>query len=360
MKWLVSLLLCAGMVFADGHPKADKIKVGVIGFTPFVTQEGSQYDGLTISYWRLIAKEIGLDYEFVNTNKTFDGSVEAVGAGEYDVLVGPLSVTYDRSKIVDYSRPYFVNHVGMVLENKPPKFFDVMISMFGTSALYLLGVFAVLMVIFTHLFYFAERKHAERYQQGYKRGIGDACWTTLSAFLRDVLYDPQSGLGKVILSVWLVLSIVFMAAFTAVVTSTMTYTMTQGNSEITSKRDLEGIRVAVLAESSIVGYAKQFGAYPVEFKNLDEAFELLKSGNVKAIVGNYYELKQNVEKQADSSLIMSSLNLRNDEFAFAFPKDSDLVKKVNKAILRLQDNQKVVDDICEEYLGALHTHSCEF
>tara|TARA_Y200000002_G_C22685753_1_gene665935 strand:+ start:2583 stop:3707 length:1125 start_codon:yes stop_codon:yes gene_type:complete len=338
------------------------LKVGVVGNAPFIYElSNGDFGGLSFRYWEIIAKDLGLKYKVERTNLSFDQSINAVARGDYDILVGPVSVTFDRSQVVDFSRPYFVNNIGLVVLSEPLSFFEVMLSMFGDAALNLLGAFFVLLFIFTHLFYFSERRFAERYQGGYVRGIQDACWTTVSSFLRDVLYDPVSGMGRFILSIWLVLSVVFMAAFTAVVTSTMTYTMSQGHIEIVSKSDLEGVRVAVAAETSMVGYAKDFGAVPISYTSSDDALKLLREGKAKAILGNYYELKLMITNlDEEHSFLMSPMNLRNDEFAFVAPEGSPIIRKLDSGILHLQDNQKVVDDICAEFLGPLHTHGCEF
>ena len=365
MQFLWSMVLAFGLVFAQDvaqEPvKSDVLKVGILGSAPFVINKGDQYDGLSVAYWKSISERIGVPYEFVPTNQSFDQSVKDVANGKYDVLVGPVSVTSERAKIVDFSRPYFVNNVGLVVKTQKLGFWDVMLSMFGDAAVQLLMGFMVLLVVFTHLFYFSERRYAERYKGGYVKGMADASWTTISSFLRDVLYDPVSGLGRFILAIWLVISVVFMAAFTAVVTSTMTYTMSQGNIEIKDKYDLEGRKVAVQAGTSMVGYALNFGAIPVEYKGHSDGFEMLSSGQVVAVLGNFYALKHDLDRyDGDNSLIMSDLNLRNDEFAFVTPKGSKVMRKIDAAILYLQDDQKNVDEVCAEYLGAKYTHSCEF
>lgn len=364
MQFILSVLLAFNLVFAEENvqqEKADVLKVGILGSAPFILQEGDDYGGLSVSYWKNVAQYIGMPYELVPINESFNQSVQDVANGKFDVLVGPVSVTSDRAKIVDFSRPYFVNHVGLVVNIQSLGFWDVILSMFGEAAVQLLIGFMVLLVIFTHLFYYSERRYAERYKGGYVKGMADASWTTISSFLRDVLYDPVSGLGRFVLSIWLIISVVFMAAFTAVVTSTMTYTMSQGNIEIKNKYDLEGRKVAVQAGTSMFGYALKFGAIPIEYKSHEDGFTMLSSGQVAAVLGNFYVLKHDLDRyDGDRNLIMSDLNLRNDEFAFVTPKDSNLRRKIDTAILYLQDEQKNVDEICTEYLGPKYTHSCEF
>ena len=58
-----------------------------------------------------------------------------------------------------------------------------------------------------------------------------------------------------------------MAAFTAVVTSTMTYTC-KGYVEIASKHDLEQA-CGSKRETSMVGYARDFGAIPVSYDSTE-------------------------------------------------------------------------------------------
>ena len=365
MQFLWCLMLVFGLAFGQNMDhqlaKDPSLKVGVLGSAPFVMHKDNKFNGLSVAYWKNVADRLGMPYTLISTNASFDQSVKEAADGKYDVLVGPISVTSDRAKLVDFSRPYFVNNVGLVLKTQSLGFWDVMLSMFGDAAIQLLIGFMILLVIFTHLFYFSERRYAKRYKGGYAKGMADASWTTISSFLRDVLYDPVSGLGRFILAVWLVISVVFMAAFTAVVTSTMTYTMSQGHIEIKDKYDLEGRKVAVQAGTSMVGYALNFGAIPVEYGDHIEGLKMLGSDQVVAVLGNFYALKHDLDRHdSEHQFRMSDLNLRNDEFAFVTPKGSKVMRKIDAAILYLQDEQKSVDRVCTEYLGPKYTHSCEF
>ena len=40
----------------------------------------------------------------------------------------------------------------------------------------------------------------------------------------------------------------------------------------------------------MVGYALNFGAIPVEYKGHSDGFEMLSSGQVVAVLGNFYAL----------------------------------------------------------------------
>ena len=101
-------------------------------------------------------------------------------------------MTYDRSQIVDFSRPYFVNNVGLAVLSQPLGFFDVMMSMFGDAAMHLLIGFLVLLVILHICFTFRTAlcgALSGRIRQRHVRCLLD----NGIELLRDVLYDPVSG-----------------------------------------------------------------------------------------------------------------------------------------------------------------------
>ncbi len=58
-----------------------------------------------------LAKEIGIEYEFVST--AWDGIFAALAAGEFDAVMSAVTITPERAKIVDFTIPYY--QVGQVV-----------------------------------------------------------------------------------------------------------------------------------------------------------------------------------------------------------------------------------------------------
>src|SRR3970040_2648909 len=57
-------------------------------------------DGLDVDLAKAIAEALGVEVEFVNSG--FDGLNEALGTEDFDVVMSAMTVTEERSKVVDF------------------------------------------------------------------------------------------------------------------------------------------------------------------------------------------------------------------------------------------------------------------
>ena len=105
--WLALLLLLPlGVVHAEGVLRwgAD-IESGA----PFSFKDPKQPDkiiGFEAEIVEAIAKELGRTVEFKQNN--WEGLVEGLKRGDYDIIVNGLEITPDRREVVNFSRPYYI------------------------------------------------------------------------------------------------------------------------------------------------------------------------------------------------------------------------------------------------------------
>lgn len=101
---------CAGDV--DGHLAA-VCEAGVLvvstdpAYPPqsFLNEETGEYEGFDIEVAREIAERLGVVVEF--TDPTFDAVVAGNWAGRWDVSVGSVTVTEERTQVLDFTQPYY-------------------------------------------------------------------------------------------------------------------------------------------------------------------------------------------------------------------------------------------------------------
>lgn len=113
----VSVLVCSHS-FATTTPNLDKInergtiRVGMSTFVPWAMRN-KQGDliGFEIDVAKRLAKDSGWKVEFVPT--AWDGIIPALLAKKFDVIIGGMSVTPERSKSILFSVPY--SHSGVQL-----------------------------------------------------------------------------------------------------------------------------------------------------------------------------------------------------------------------------------------------------
>ena len=83
-----------------------KLIVGVAVGPPFdIKGADGSWSGISVELWREIANELGLTYEFRETNLT--GAFAGLAQGWLDVSVGPLSITAQREEVCDFTHAYF-------------------------------------------------------------------------------------------------------------------------------------------------------------------------------------------------------------------------------------------------------------
>src|SRR5271166_7066405 len=85
--------------------KEKKIRVAIdVGNPPFgVLDKDGQPDGSDVAVARQMAKDMGVELEFVQVPST--GRIPALLAGRADVTIASISVTTDRAKTVMYCNP---------------------------------------------------------------------------------------------------------------------------------------------------------------------------------------------------------------------------------------------------------------
>ncbi len=81
------------------------LRVGMSSFVPWVMQDKKgNYIGFEVDVAKRLAKDFGLELEILPTR--WSGIVPALLTGKFDVIIGGLSITPDRSLRANFSIPY--------------------------------------------------------------------------------------------------------------------------------------------------------------------------------------------------------------------------------------------------------------
>lgn len=111
--FLTTILLGFGLNAAE----KDVYKVGVdANFPPWTWVEKGEYKGFDVDVIKAIAEAENMNIEIIDM--PWSTIVSALGQGKIDILVSGLSITCERDKIIDYSKPYWsVNQAILVAED---------------------------------------------------------------------------------------------------------------------------------------------------------------------------------------------------------------------------------------------------
>lgn len=115
---LTVLAGCGGQAEKPAAPaKAKVLKVGTdAGFAPFEFQDevSKKYVGFDIDLIEAVGKQIG--YQVQIQSMGFDGLIPALDAGNIDAIIAGMTITPERAKKVNFSKPYYKSGLAIVVK----------------------------------------------------------------------------------------------------------------------------------------------------------------------------------------------------------------------------------------------------
>lgn len=97
--------------------EAGVMRIAMSGAYPpfnFVNEE-NQVVGFDVDIGTEIAKRMGVEVEVITT--AWDGIIAGLMANKYDAIVGSMTITEERDKVVDFVGPYYSDQRGVFVKN---------------------------------------------------------------------------------------------------------------------------------------------------------------------------------------------------------------------------------------------------
>ncbi|TVQ42032.1 MAG: ABC transporter substrate-binding protein [Gloeocapsa sp. DLM2.Bin57] len=332
--------------------QARKIRVGTAGSPPFIfNQEHHIPEGISVDIWSEIATAENLDYELIPQPNVRAG-IEALIRGDLDILIGPLSITEERLKVVQFTQPYYASEIGLLVPTEAtvwnlvrPFFRIAFISSIAVLILLLFGV--------GNLLWLAEkRRNPIQFPEKYLPGVSSGMWFALVT-LTTVGYGdkaPITKTGKFIASAWMLISMVTASSLTAGLATALTIALSQQTtSEFNNPGDLFGQRIAVVEGTTSAQWGDYYQAKLVKAENLHEAIELLVQGKVKGVIFDAPAIRYYLTQNPDLNFTLANFPLARENYGFALPIESNKVHDLNVIIVRM-DQEEEIDRIVERWL----------
>ena len=335
-----------------------KLIIGLAVSPPFDIRGGDgSWTGISVELWRQIAKELGLEYEFRETN--LSGSFAGLAQGWLDVSVGPLTITAPREEVCDFTQPYFTSSLAVAVPaSRLPGAARFLAAIFDFSLWW-----AIFRVIFGLLVFMAfvallvwlceRRANPSQFGgSGYAvRGFGSALWwsagTMTSVGCGDM--SPRTVKGRVIAVIWMFVSLVLVSTFTATMASILTAERLSQGAVVRGLDDLRQIQIGTFADSSTAQYLE---TNHIEYQALgrDELFKALATRKIQAVLYDEPFLRYVVRTQYPGQFTVQPLSLDTQLYAFAVRESSDLREPINRVLLR-KIHEPAWRDLLYRYLG---------
>ena len=117
---LVTIVLAIFCLISCSPKEKPVLRIGMnVEFPPFGSVVDSAYVGVDVDIAAKIAENLELPYEIINLE--FDSLIHALISEKIDIIISAMSITEERSRQVEFSRPYYLAHqVLIAAESSPP------------------------------------------------------------------------------------------------------------------------------------------------------------------------------------------------------------------------------------------------
>lgn len=338
--------------YLDIHtPDTTAIRVGIAGSSPFIMEKDGHLEGISYEIWEAVAREA--DWKFtIDKYGTVSDGLNSLKRGDIDILVGPISITSSRAKTVRFSQPYFQSSLSILSNNVGNGWWDRIEPFFSKKLLYAVLLFLFILSIVGTLVWLAEKKESpEQFPHDPLRGIGNGMWLAIVTMTTTGYGDmaPVTFWGRILTSVWMIISIIFSASLIAGIASTLTLTGIQGN-VLNNVEQLSNKKVAVIVNSPAEDFIKEYNAIPVGVKTLTEGYEKLKKKEVTAVVYDRPQMRYLLKRKGEENMHLSKAEYYKQGYGFVTPLNSSLSPKINIRLLELSEQNRI-NRIIHSWIG---------
>jgi polar amino acid transport system substrate-binding protein len=349
--FFTSLLLTVNLLPTQARPQQAPLKVGVSGSEPFVT-DINQQTGISLEIWQAVASMENLDYKLISYKDVPD-ALSDLNKGKLDIVVGPVSITPERAKLVKFTQPYYQSSISIMSRNVSPSVWHRIVSFFNIHFVYAVLVFLFILAIVGTLLWLAERdSNPKEFSPRPLYGIPDGMWCAIVTMTTTGYGDiaPQTLWGRIIAGCWMILAIVFATTMIAGITSTLSVVASTSTNNITKAEQLNNKKVAVVKNSPSEDFAKKYGAQVVFIKTLKEGYDSLRKQDIDAVIFDRPQMLYFLKNHKSEEVAVSDKRYMRQGYGFAVPANSKESHQIDISLLKLQKSGRVERTV-NEWLG---------
>lgn len=332
------------LVLASVAQGGEKWRVGVSVMPPLVmAEEGQSPRGFAVDVWEVVARELGVDYEFVMF-PNIEEKLRAVEEGKIDIAIGGITITKEREERVDFCYSGFRTGLGILVRRArglgalPFGLGEI----FTRERLIVIAGFLLMLIVAGHLMWWVERGKAmfsKHYFPGVFEGVYWAVVTASTVGYGDKA--PVKWKGQVLAAVIIIISLPFFAVFTAELTSAIT--VQTFRSHIRSLQDLAGHDVGVVeGTTGAQSEAARIGM-PHVFPTIEDAYRALLAQDVDAVIYDAPTLHYYCCQEGKGKVVVVGKPFQVEDYGYAVRRGSPLRKRVNVVILALMQRANMDD-----------------
>jgi len=340
MKYRILIAVCSFLFITTGRLWAQEEDTFVIGYyhsPPFVEiSDDNELGGINAWLWESLQGDLQMSYRL--KRMPLDSLINQLGSGKVDISLNPLTITSERSEIIDFTTPFFISN--SVVITPPTTALQKGLQFVGSffSLNFLRAVSALFIVIFFFgilVWVFERRKNPEEFQGGVK-GLWSGIWWS-AVTMTTVGYgdkSPRSVGGRIVALIWMFAAIIIISGFTASIASSLTVNqLGWSKNEI---YDFKEESIATVSASATESWLlRNFFDDVKSYQNIEACMEALESGEVSAVTYDEPIIQQlkSIEKYQQYEILPIKYNLQLYAFGLSEDISPELKETISNGIL---------------------------
>ncbi|KAH6795994.1 hypothetical protein C2S51_036980 [Perilla frutescens var. frutescens] len=276
-------------------------------------------------------------------NPSFGNLVNDVAQNKYDAAVGDVTITTNRTRIVDFTQPFMESGLVVIapvkeVKSKPWSFLmPFSWQMWAVTGIFFLFVGTVVWIL--------EHRTNIEFRGPPSQQLATVFWFSFSTMFFAHRENTVSTLGRLVLILWLFVVLIINSSYTASLTSILTVqqltSRVQGIDSLISSSDPIGIQDGSFAFNYLVNELNVAESRIRVMKTHDDYINALQSGPNNGGVAAIVDELPYVELFLASTKCQFSIvgrEFTKSGWGFAFQRDSPLAVDLSTAILQLSEN----------------------
>ncbi|WP_421811821.1 transporter substrate-binding domain-containing protein [Flagellimonas sp.] len=335
-KKIIVLLFLVSPILNMASSK-DTLRVGYNLEPPFVVElQNNRLSGPSVWLWENIANDNDIQYKYIAL--PFEELLSGLEKDKIDVSLSPLTITAERSQVIDFTSPYHIAHASILQNEVTPiqKSWQFVKSFFSVNFMRALGALAFVILIFGILIWVFERnKNHEEFDNSIK-GVWEGFWWS-AVTMTTVGYgdkSPRTTGGRIISLIWMFTAIIIISGFTASIASSLTVNnISSSNGKID---DFKNKTVGTITNSVTSEWMRNnFFTNKKEFQTMEELLNALDQEKIEAIAHDRPALQAIVNNDTLSKYDLIDIKYNPQFYAFGLSKQlpDSLSQAINYSML---------------------------
>ncbi|KAH7366134.1 hypothetical protein KP509_18G064700 [Ceratopteris richardii] len=339
-------------------PKSGKpLIIGVphkTGYKEFITatrdtRNVTTFHGLCINVFESAVSYLpySVTYTFVSVGNgsaspNYSELISKIESKEFDAVVGDVTITTARSKLVDFTQPYIESGLVVLVPVKgdSKSYAWAFMRPFTPAMWCITCAFFLLTGLVTWILEHKKNKH---FRGRPKKQIVTTLWFIFSTLFFSQRENVKSTLGRAVLVIWLFVVLIITSSYTASLTSILTVEQLKPTVQGIAGLVASDLPIGYQGGSFVEDYLLQLNVPKerlIPLNSLESYAKALQkgpsNGGVGAIVDELPYVQLFLSSQCDYTI--AGQDFTKGGWGFAFPKGSQLAIDMSTAILELAEN----------------------